>query len=180
MVESKLFGRREIWRKLWVVTDQGPFHERFSIVIPIRWKLPSPLIQVIVKWSLCTWHDSCAVVASAKFCSHMIPYNWVTLKPIWIMMEKIVSETGPSIRMNINPFYKRIYGSYPYMKSSWRTTISWCWFFLAFEMPAARFLHKRIENISKTKESENHKVNVLFYMKRDISYTTIINGWHYW
>ena len=29
----------------------------------------------------CAWHDSCAVVACAKFCSEMIPYYGVTSKP---------------------------------------------------------------------------------------------------
>ena len=35
----------------------------------------------------CTWHDSCAVVACAKFCSDMILYNGFTLKPISIEFE---------------------------------------------------------------------------------------------
>ena len=32
---------------------------------------------------LCTWHDSCAVVACEKFCNDIIPCNGVTLKPIF-------------------------------------------------------------------------------------------------
>ena len=37
--------------------------------------------MIVAKY--CTWHDSCAVVACAKHCSDMIPYNGVTLKPIF-------------------------------------------------------------------------------------------------
>ena len=41
----------------------------------------------------CTWHDSCAVIACAKFHSDIIPYNGVTVKLIFhrirIMMEKL-------------------------------------------------------------------------------------------
>ena len=40
----------------------------------------------------CTPHDSCAVLACAKFCSIMMLYNGITLKPIshliWIAKEK--------------------------------------------------------------------------------------------
>ena len=65
-----------------------PFHERFShlnlnsngklydfsIVIQIRWKFHSALIQVVVKWSLWNFaHGTTVVVTCATFCSDMIP-----------------------------------------------------------------------------------------------------------
>ena len=34
----------------------------------------------VITTKFCTWQDSCAVVACAKFCSDMIPYSGVTLK----------------------------------------------------------------------------------------------------
>ena len=45
----------------------------------------------MVTIKFCTCHESYAVVARAKFCSDMITYNWVILKPIfhriWITMK---------------------------------------------------------------------------------------------
>ena len=45
-----------------------------------------------IAMKFCTWQDNCAVMARAKFWSDIIPYNGVTLAPIfpqiWIMMEK--------------------------------------------------------------------------------------------
>ena len=55
-----------------------------------------------ISWKCCTWHDSCAVVACAKFCSDMVYYNWVKLKPIfnqiWITMGNL-SWNGPQIEL---------------------------------------------------------------------------------
>ena len=73
----------------------GPFHEQFhhrnSNSTWISFCFQSRCSEVIVM-KFCTWYDSCAVMACAKFCSNMIPYCGVTLKPIfpqiWIAMEK--------------------------------------------------------------------------------------------
>ena len=47
-------------------------------------------LPVIMKF--CSWYGSCAVMACAKFCSNLMPYNAVTWKPIfsriWITMKK--------------------------------------------------------------------------------------------
>ena len=47
----------------------------------------------------CTWYDSCAVVACAKFCSDMMSYYGVTLKPYFPLNlnydGKIFREMGP-------------------------------------------------------------------------------------
>ena len=98
----------------------GPFQEQFFhrwkcnfdfIQVVMKWSLwnfahgsgmwkilehsNSALVQVVMKWPLwnfCTCHDSCAVVACAKFYSGMIHYSGGTLKPIfnriWITMKK--------------------------------------------------------------------------------------------
>ena len=56
---------------------------------------------------LCTWHDSFADVACAKFCSDMIPCHGVTLKPnfhrTWITMGKILGEMSPQVLFNTLP-----------------------------------------------------------------------------
>ena len=84
---------------------RGPFHNSFSIVFQIWWKFHSALIQFInsevITFELHTWHNSCADMACAKFCSDMVPYNAVTLKPIfhgiWITMEKSFVKQVPEI-----------------------------------------------------------------------------------
>ena len=74
--------------------DQGPisgmilFHlNSNSMEISFSFHLNCSKVIAI---KFCTWHDSCAVVASEK-CRNMTPYNGVTLKPIFhricIMME---------------------------------------------------------------------------------------------
>ena len=49
----------------------------------------------------CTWHDSCAVMACAKLCSVMIPYNGVTLIPLFHqilnMMERLFLKWPPGL-----------------------------------------------------------------------------------
>ena len=64
----------------------APFHKRFfnrySNSMKISFCSYSCCSEVITM-KFCTWHDSCAVVACAKFYSDMIPYNGVTLKPIF-------------------------------------------------------------------------------------------------
>ena len=69
---------------IWKIWTGAHFTTDFSIVIQIQLKFHYALIQVVMQWSLwnfCTWHDSCAVVVCKKFCTDMIPYNGVTLKP---------------------------------------------------------------------------------------------------
>ena len=73
----------------------GLFMNDFSIVIQIQWEVHSCSLSCcneVIAVKFCTWQDSCAVVACAKFCSDLIPYNKVTPKPIfhliWITIEK--------------------------------------------------------------------------------------------
>ena len=58
-----------------------------------------PSCSTVITMEFCSWYDSCAVVACAKFCSNMILYNAVTLQQIIHRKlnydEKIVPETGP-------------------------------------------------------------------------------------
>ena len=63
-----------LWRHCNIFPDKslGPFQERFSIAIQIRWKFDSavshPRCNERVAMKFRTWHDSiCAVVACAKF-----------------------------------------------------------------------------------------------------------------
>ena len=53
----------------------------------------NPSCTEIITIKFCTWHDSCAVMPCAQFCSDIMSYNGVTLKPIfhwiWIEMEKL-------------------------------------------------------------------------------------------
>ena len=62
-------------------------------------KMSHPSCSEVIAIKFCTWHDSCIVVACAKFCSDMIPYNGVTLKPIfhqiWITMGKFFVKWVP-------------------------------------------------------------------------------------
>ena len=62
-----------------------------------------PSCSVGIAMKFCTWHDSCAVMACAKFSSDMMPYNGVTLKPIfhqiWIMMEKSFVKCVPGLQI---------------------------------------------------------------------------------
>ena len=63
-----------------------------------------PSCRKVIIMKFCTWHNSCAVMACAKICSDMTPYDEVTLKKkatvhwIWITMEKAF--------VNRLPFYK--------------------------------------------------------------------------
>ena len=58
-----------------------------------------PSCSELIVIRFCKWHDSCAVMACTKFCSIMIPYNGVTLKPIfhpiWITMETSFVKWSP-------------------------------------------------------------------------------------
>ena len=63
----------------------GPCPKRFSIVIQIRWKFLfclNPNCSGVIAMKFCTWHDSCTVMARAKFCSDMVPCNEVTLHEV--------------------------------------------------------------------------------------------------
>ena len=55
-----------------------------------------PLCNAVIAMKFCTWHDSCAIVACAKFCNDTKPIYGVTLKPncprIWIMMENLLAK----------------------------------------------------------------------------------------
>ena len=73
------------------------FH-RNSNLMKVRFCSYQSYSEVIIM-TFCTWYNSCAVVACAKFCSDIIAYNRVTLKPIfhwiWIMMEKSFVKRAP-------------------------------------------------------------------------------------
>ena len=77
-----------------VELSQDRFHEWFfhhnSYLMKISFCSHLNCLKVIAI-KFCTWHDSCVVMACAKFCSNMITYEWVTLKPvfrrIWHMIE---------------------------------------------------------------------------------------------
>ena len=64
---------------------RAPFHERFlhRNSNPINVSLCShPSCITMIAMELCTWHDSTAVVACAKFRSDMIHYDGGTLKQV--------------------------------------------------------------------------------------------------
>ena len=52
----------------------GPFHERFSIVIQIRWNFHSALIEAVgnevIAIQFCIWNDSCFATVLQTFCRH--------------------------------------------------------------------------------------------------------------
>ena len=53
----------------------------------------------MIATKFCTWHDSCAVVACAKFCCDMITSNWITAKgnfhKIWNVTEMSLVKRVP-------------------------------------------------------------------------------------
>ena len=55
------------------------------------WFFSQASCREVITMKFCTWHDSCAAVTCAKFCSDMIPFDQVTSKPIfhriWIRIE---------------------------------------------------------------------------------------------
>ena len=78
-------------------TGQGPIS---WMTVPSYYKFCShSSCRKVIIVKLCTWHDSCAVSACAKFCSDMISCYGITLKPIfcWIlnMMEKSFVKSTP-------------------------------------------------------------------------------------
>ena len=87
----------------YAIREQGSISQTiFFIVIEIRWKFifcSNPIGRKVIDKKFCTWHDSCAVVTCAKFCSDMVTYNRVTLKyifdGIWIVYR---SWNGPQSR----------------------------------------------------------------------------------
>ena len=82
--------------------DLGPFHEWFfhwnsNLKENSFWSHPS--CGEVIAMKFCTGHDSCAVLACAKFCSNIIPYNGVTFKIFHQNLHyngKIIPEMGPS------------------------------------------------------------------------------------
>ena len=77
--------------------DRGTFNKRFfhrnSNSMEISF-CSNPGWDKAIALKFCTWHDSCTVVACAKFCSNIAPYNGVTLKSIfhriWITWKSFV------------------------------------------------------------------------------------------
>ena len=62
-------------------------------------KMSHPSCSKVIAIKFCTWHNSCTVVACAKFWRDMIAYNEVTLKPIfhqiWITIGKLFVKQIP-------------------------------------------------------------------------------------
>ena len=58
-----------------------------------------PNTNEVIPLKFCTWHNSCAVVACAKFCYDINISNWVTAKlnfhQIWIVMENFLVKWDP-------------------------------------------------------------------------------------
>ena len=73
----------------------------------------------VIAMKLCTSHDSCAVMACAKFCSSMIPYYGFKLKPIlhgiWIAMEKLFMKWVPNSHGKCSSW------------GNWHDPIDMCW-----------------------------------------------------
>ena len=87
----------------YIIRSWGTMHQQFfhlnsnSMAITF---CSHPNCNKVSAMKFCTWHDSCAVVPCAKFYSHMIPYNRVTLKheilhQIWITIEKSFGKWAP-------------------------------------------------------------------------------------
>ena len=82
-----------------------PFHWQFfhhnSIVVEISF-CSHPNSNEVITTKFCTCHDSCAVMACAKFCCDMYNSKWITAKrnfhQIWIVMANslVTWVTGPS------------------------------------------------------------------------------------
>ena len=73
---------------------RGPFYQRFFQHNSDSLEISScahAIFSETITTKFCIWHDSCAVVPCAKFCSDMIPCNDVTSKPnfhrIWIALK---------------------------------------------------------------------------------------------
>ena len=57
---------------------QGPIPLMiFTIIMPIQWKFHYAVISNVIATNFCTCHDSCAVVACAKFCSDQMASNGI-------------------------------------------------------------------------------------------------------
>ena len=83
------------------------FMKYFSIIIEISMDVSFysyPSRSEVIDMKLCTWHDCCAVVVCAKFCSNMIPCTRVTLEPIflriWMMIEISFMKWAPAFEIN--------------------------------------------------------------------------------
>ena len=88
--------------KMNFILFRSPFHERFFHSNSNKMKIlfcSLPNCSKVITMVFCTWHDSCALMACAKFCSDMIPYNGGTLKPIfsqiWMTIEKAFMTWAP-------------------------------------------------------------------------------------
>ena len=92
-----------------VIVIQVHFTNDFIIVIHIRWKVHSALIQAVMKWLIwivCTLQDNLTVVAYTELCIVMILVSGVTLKTIfqriWIMMKKMFVKWVVILMPNFN------------------------------------------------------------------------------
>ena len=90
---------------IWPWHDQprGPFHERFfhhsSNSVEISFS-SYPSYSEMIAMKFCTWHNSCAVMASTTFHSITIPYDGLTLivifYRIWSQIGKLLVKWAPA------------------------------------------------------------------------------------
>ena len=99
---SYFSSANEVTHWLWENLTRGPLHKRHfnrnSNLMEISFSSYLSYSTVIAM-KCYTWHNSCAVVAYAKFCGIMVPYHVVTLilnfHRIWITMEKSFVQWAP-------------------------------------------------------------------------------------
>ena len=72
---------RGLWKSLadWGQFYQQIFHHNSN---SMKNSFSYPSCRDVIAMKFCTWHDSCAVMPCAKFCSDITPCDGVTLKPI--------------------------------------------------------------------------------------------------
>ena len=77
------------------------FHDNSNVMKISFWFFSHPNFYEVIVTKFCTWHDSCGIVACAKYCCDKIPAIELQLNEISIEFElwrKIVSEMGPRLR----------------------------------------------------------------------------------
>ena len=71
------------------------FHRNSNSLGISFYSYPNYVKMIIMEF--CRWHDNCAVMGCAQFCSDIWPYSGVTVKQflIWITMEKSFVKWAP-------------------------------------------------------------------------------------
>ena len=92
---------------------QNPFHKRFFHCYSNSMDIlfcSHPSCSEVIAIKFCTWHDSCAVMACAKFVVVWYPTNGVILKPIFQRFElwwKNRSWNGTLCHINVEKWQKK-------------------------------------------------------------------------